>query len=772
VGNPAVGQLLGHESDKGRFRIGPPGDIREREAEQTARKAVRKSDPSAGADIDSREFKGSDSGGESSQDPSRMEGPELDSRILALRGQGKPLPAEVRDTLAPEVQSPAREARIHTDHKAADTARAVNSSAFTVGRDIVFGDNHYAPDTSEGRSLLSHELSHVGQSETGESSGVISRRKLLPGEETKKTRELDPSKVPSTFNYELIHHKLIAHTSSKADIKRITNMLSILSLYAGEKFDETAVTAKLEAAWKGAAATSSGGRVDLDITPFLPANIRKYLAEMEEFYKKYRAHVKKKGRTLDEVFDEYNKLFKKAKTPAETKDIERKQDAAVKDWYSGEPPWPKEYHAACHQFLMLITSGAATGTTPGAHAGPKYETPLGMSLADILASYQDALRGKGEYRLIKRSEVRPGDVVVFRTGVPIKGKFGVGGVIHSALVIRVSGGEIEVLEKTNPHDPMATRTVGEILKRYSKEKATAAFLSPTLSGLPGKSPSRIGATKPAGSYTETTGKAPEDTFVLFKVNTNVTRPHEDIKLFRLIAETTAPVNINVHGYASEEGEEAYNMNLSAHRAVAAAEALRMHLPKGSTINAFARGETTAFGAPADNRRVGIEIVKPPAGTTKPTAPKAPKPPASKPPARKPPRKIDLFPDLRHIIKPERPPWLPSPPRSEGPAPDVSSVAEAFRKRGRKLSDRELKAILKNQSSARKFFETVLPPPLRTPEILDWLSKKATAMAYDRELGREAPNVIEQLEKPLGAPTPRMLSTDYEQIKSLWKKIFR
>src|SRR5207253_2627187 len=49
------------------------------------------------------------------------------------------------------------------DRRAADDARAVDSRAFTIGRDIVFGADEYRPETAEGQRLLGHELAHVVQ---------------------------------------------------------------------------------------------------------------------------------------------------------------------------------------------------------------------------------------------------------------------------------------------------------------------------------------------------------------------------------------------------------------------------------------------------------------------------------------------------------------------------------------------------------------------------------------------------------------------------------
>lgn len=56
--------------------------------------------------------------------------------------------------------------RIHTDSLAVDAAAGVNAKAYTVGNDIVFGEGHYAPGTTEGDRLLAHELTHVVQQET------------------------------------------------------------------------------------------------------------------------------------------------------------------------------------------------------------------------------------------------------------------------------------------------------------------------------------------------------------------------------------------------------------------------------------------------------------------------------------------------------------------------------------------------------------------------------------------------------------------------------
>ncbi|MDH3463697.1 MAG: DUF4157 domain-containing protein [Acidimicrobiia bacterium] len=53
--------------------------------------------------------------------------------------------------------------RVHTGPQAARTAAAINTRAFTVGNEIVFGADQYAPGTRAGRRLLAHELTHTLQ---------------------------------------------------------------------------------------------------------------------------------------------------------------------------------------------------------------------------------------------------------------------------------------------------------------------------------------------------------------------------------------------------------------------------------------------------------------------------------------------------------------------------------------------------------------------------------------------------------------------------------
>jgi len=89
--------------------------------------------------------------------------PEVEGRIAALRGGGQPLSESERSYFEPRFGYDFENVRIHTGAEAAATAGELHAQAYTVGKDVVFGAGRYAPETTEGRQLLAHELTHVVQ---------------------------------------------------------------------------------------------------------------------------------------------------------------------------------------------------------------------------------------------------------------------------------------------------------------------------------------------------------------------------------------------------------------------------------------------------------------------------------------------------------------------------------------------------------------------------------------------------------------------------------
>jgi hypothetical protein len=80
-----------------------------------------------------------------------------------LNSPGQPLDAATRAFMEPRFGHDFTNVRVHTDARAAESARSVGALAYTVGQNVVFGESNYSPSTHTGRELLGHELTHTIQ---------------------------------------------------------------------------------------------------------------------------------------------------------------------------------------------------------------------------------------------------------------------------------------------------------------------------------------------------------------------------------------------------------------------------------------------------------------------------------------------------------------------------------------------------------------------------------------------------------------------------------
>jgi hypothetical protein len=80
-----------------------------------------------------------------------------------LAGPGRPMEPELRQDMELQFGHDFSRVRVHTGTAAGQSAQDVNALAYTVGQNVVFGANQYAPATHSGRKLLAHELAHTIQ---------------------------------------------------------------------------------------------------------------------------------------------------------------------------------------------------------------------------------------------------------------------------------------------------------------------------------------------------------------------------------------------------------------------------------------------------------------------------------------------------------------------------------------------------------------------------------------------------------------------------------
>jgi Domain of unknown function (DUF4157) len=105
--------------------------------------------------------------------------PPIVQEVLAAPGQ--PLDPATRGFMEPRFGHDFSWVRVHTDARATESAQAINAATYTVGRDIVFNQNHYDPHSAPGRFLLAHELAHTLQQGKAGSMSAVDRAKLQIG---------------------------------------------------------------------------------------------------------------------------------------------------------------------------------------------------------------------------------------------------------------------------------------------------------------------------------------------------------------------------------------------------------------------------------------------------------------------------------------------------------------------------------------------------------------------------------------------------------------
>ena len=145
------------------LQVNSPGDTYEQEADRVAEQVMRTPEPQL-------QRTGADSGRRNLQTP---------PMFLQTQSVGRPLDSSTRQFMESRFGYDFSGVRINTDARAAEQAGAVQARAFAVGQEIVFGAGEFAPETSHGRQLMAHELTHVVQQERGaaqSSPGTIQRQ--------------------------------------------------------------------------------------------------------------------------------------------------------------------------------------------------------------------------------------------------------------------------------------------------------------------------------------------------------------------------------------------------------------------------------------------------------------------------------------------------------------------------------------------------------------------------------------------------------------------
>jgi hypothetical protein len=281
--------------------------------------------------------------------------------------------------------------------------------------------------------------------------------------------EPDPDTRTDGLSFLLAEGKLVATVYSVEDILAVTILVQTMNEMAdytkkprGKHFSTTGMK------------FPPGKKTKIDVTPYLPVPIQEFIFN----YGAYLRHTREFAaiNPLPEGNDDlaksewHKKLLlyiphkeradKDAETAGTATSTSGLLGATNRDYVDKKPIEPRVRRMAdtwqlnCHAFTTLLF----TDLDPSNSA----------SLAESLAELQKTPS-------IPAADVRIGDLVSF---IRTPKKSSDDALVHTALVIRVSGpglDMIEVLEKRNPAVAMSTRTVAEILAEEKYATATPYF---------------------------------------------------------------------------------------------------------------------------------------------------------------------------------------------------------------------------------------------------------------------------------------------------------
>jgi hypothetical protein len=98
--------------------------------------------------------------------------PEVQSTIDSTRGSGASLDGATRGRMEGSLGD-LSDVTVHTDDTADSLNRSVSARAFATGTDVYFAKGEYNPGSSDGDTLIAHELAHVVQQRGAPASGPL-----------------------------------------------------------------------------------------------------------------------------------------------------------------------------------------------------------------------------------------------------------------------------------------------------------------------------------------------------------------------------------------------------------------------------------------------------------------------------------------------------------------------------------------------------------------------------------------------------------------------
>jgi len=188
-----------------KLTVGQPDDLYEQEADRVAAKVVSMPEPAVQRSVSPlssfmRANQVQRKGGSSNASAG------FEQQLKGTKGSGAALGGKVRGFMEPRFGADFSQVRVHTDSTAVQMNKEVGAQAFAHGNDLYFNAGKYSPDSTAGKELLAHELTHTIQ-QTGckQFQPKLNRKPSLAADEPVRAKTIANNIVP--LKLKALQHK-------------------------------------------------------------------------------------------------------------------------------------------------------------------------------------------------------------------------------------------------------------------------------------------------------------------------------------------------------------------------------------------------------------------------------------------------------------------------------------------------------------------------------------------------------------------------------------
>jgi hypothetical protein len=162
-----------------------------------------------------------------------------------IRGSGDRLPDHVRLPMEARLGADLRDVRVHSDARAAASARAVGARAYAVGNHVAFGESEYQPETTAGRDVIAHELAHVALSDpSARQASLPSSLTVSEADAADERAATDPTTTGARDQHRDVAVRRIP-MSRENILKRMAELEEVVNDMSRGEVERTSATAEL-----------------------------------------------------------------------------------------------------------------------------------------------------------------------------------------------------------------------------------------------------------------------------------------------------------------------------------------------------------------------------------------------------------------------------------------------------------------------------------------------------------------------------------------------